>query len=251
MEVLEKIAQKVFKNMPLIFGAGILFMDIVAISAPILAHFNFTTAAHWIYTIYSFLCHQRPWRSLHLFDYQVAWCSRDTFIYLSMALSAFFVVKFRIRGIKWYVPLICILPFAFDGTLQLIAEIKGVIQDNEVFFYASTNFIRMLTGTIFGAGAGLWIFGLLDKTIEEELNTNTKIPNPKSQIRTKFQILNSKRRNILYFFIIIAICFITYLGFVQLWRITSERYKPSGLLDNVRYFPGVNYEEVDRCGHCV
>ena len=148
MEVLEKIVQKIFQNMPLIFGVGILFMDFIAILAPILAHFGFTDIAHWIYMIYQFLCHQRPWRSLHLFDYQVAWCSRDTFIYLSMGLAAFFVVKFKLRNVKWYVPLVAILPFALDGVIQLIAEVQGFINHEELFFYASTNFVRMLTGSI-------------------------------------------------------------------------------------------------------
>lgn len=240
MEGLEKIAKGIFRNMPLIFGGLILFMDLVAISAPILTHFGFTSIAHVIYTIYKFLCHQRPWRSLHLFDYQVAWCTRDTFIYLSMGLSAVFATKFKIRNIKWYVPLICILPFALDGTVQLIAEINGVIHDQQTFFYASTNFMRMLTGTIFGTGAGLWLFSLLDETIEEELEYSSKVKSQKS-----------KFRNLHYFILIVIICFVSYFTFVQVWRITSNKYKPSGLLDHVQYFPGVNYEKVGRGGHGV
>ncbi|MFC1780547.1 hypothetical protein ACFLY9_02540, partial [Patescibacteria group bacterium] len=138
--------------------------------------------------------------------------------------------------------------------IQMIAEINGVLNDKEVFFYASTNFIRMLTGTIFGTGAGLWLFSLLDETIEEELkeekleNRNPKIEtSPKSEKRNT----RTKFKNIKYFLLIALICFISYLGFVQLWRITSDEYKPSGILENVRYFPGYNYEVVDRGGHGV
>ncbi|MFC1780487.1 DUF2085 domain-containing protein [Patescibacteria group bacterium] len=109
-------------------------MDIIAVLAPILAHLGLTTISQWIYFVYSFLCHQRPWRSIHLFDFQVAWCTRDLFIYLSMALSAFFVKAFKIRKVKWYVALLSIIPFALDGTIQMIAEINGVLNDKEVFF---------------------------------------------------------------------------------------------------------------------
>lgn len=238
---IEKIMKKLFTNMPLIFGVGILLVNLVAILAPILAHLGFTDIAHWIYMIYQFLCHQRSWRSLHLFDYQVAWCSRDTFIYLSMGLAAFFVVKFKLRNVKWYVPLLAILPFALDGIIQLIAEVQGFINHEELFFYASTNFVRMLTGSIFGAGAGIWIFSLLAETIDEEFGRKLKVFNQKSKLR-----------NCKYFLLIVIICLISYLGFIQAWRVTSTKYRPSGLLDHVRYYPGVNYdEEAERCGHCV
>jgi uncharacterized membrane protein len=263
MKKVEKIGQFMFRNMALLFGGIILVMDLIAIAAPILAHIGLTDVSHWIYFVYRFLCHQRPWRSLHLFDYQVAWCTRDTFIYLSMALSAFFVAKFKIRKVKWYVAVLAIIPFALDGTIQMIAEMKGIMEHSEEFFYASTNFMRMLTGTIFGTGAGLWLFSLLDETIEEEMNEqlSSEQKTEKRKKNTQYPRLrqgsggqaipNSRMRNLKYFLLILFTCFVTYLGFVQLWRITSDTYKPSGLLDHKRYFPGVNYEEVDRGGHGV
>jgi uncharacterized membrane protein len=266
MKKFERISKLIFQNIPLIFGIVILVMDIIAVSAPILAHFGFTGVAHWIYVVYSFLCHQRPWRSIHLFDYQVAWCTRDTFIYLSMALSAFFVVGFKIRKVKWYYPVLAILPFALDGTVQLIAELDGVLNNKEVFFYASTNFIRMLTGTIFGTGAGLWLFSKLDETVYEELEMNDQLPNPNVQTitnnlmakRPKREAESEKRRakqnvfrNLKYFLAVVSICFITYIALVRMWDITSNEYKPGGFLDSIRYFPGYNYEEVERGGHGV
>jgi uncharacterized membrane protein len=254
MEKLRNVTKSLFRNMPLVFGITILAMDIIAVLAPILAHFGFTTISHWIYFVYSFLCHQRPWRSIHLFDFQIAWCTRDLFIYLSMALSAFFVKAFKIRKVKWYAALLSILPFALDGTIQMIAEINGVLNDKEVFFYASTNLIRMLTGTIFGTGAGLWLFSLLDETIEEELEEEkSEILNTKFKTKTKSEERNprAKLENLKYFLLIILICFISYLGLIQIWNVTSDKYKPSGILENVRYFPGYNYEVVGRGGHGV
>ncbi|MBN2015284.1 DUF2085 domain-containing protein [Candidatus Dojkabacteria bacterium] len=250
MKELSKIANWIFKNITLIFGVVIIGMDLIALGAPILAHLGFTTIAHWIYVIYGYLCHQRPWRSIHFFDYQVAWCTRDTFIYISMALSAFFIVMFKIRKVKWYIPLLALIPFALDGTIQLIAELDGVLNDKEAFFYASTNFMRMLTGSVFGAGAGLWLFSMLDGTIEEELSEQpiAKSQQPIADRRYK-AIKDRSGKNILYYLVILLICLITYLGFVQIWNITSDKYKPSGLLDHKRYFPGYNYEDVGRAGH--
>jgi len=241
LDSIKNLSKKIFLNMPVLFAISILFMDLVAILAPILAHFGFTGVAHAIYFIYQFLCHQRPWRSLHLFDYQVAWCTRDTFIYLSMGFSAIAVVLFKIRGVKWYIALISLLPFAIDGTIQLIAEFVGLTGGQEVFFYASTNFNRMLTGSIFGTGAGLWLFSLLAETLDEEFEDNLR----------KNKIKPNKKKNILTFFSIVVICFLFYIGLVQIWNLTSEKYKPSGLLDNVRYFPGYNYEDVKGGAHGV
>lgn len=247
MESLEKEAKNLFRNLPLIFGVSILTMNAIAFLAPVLAHLGFTSVAHVIYTVYGFLCHQRPWRSIHLFDLQVAWCTRDVWVYLSMGSAAILTRLYRIRGMRWYFALISIVPMALDGGIQLIAEILGILQGEKLFFYASTNFIRMLTASIFGGGVGLWIFSLLDETVEEELEVNSKIKSPPLPESRK----NSKVKNLLFFLVILSICVGFYLFIVQLWNITSDKYKPSGVLDHMRYFPGVNYEKVDRCGHCV
>jgi len=237
MEKFEKLPQKIFYNLPLILGFMLLGMDAIAILAPILAHLGFTEIAHIIYVVYGYLCHQRPWRSIHLFDYQVAWCTRDTFTYLGFGLAAIFVHVFNIRGIKWYVAFLSILPFAIDGSVQLVAEVLGVMRGDDEFFYASTNFIRMITGGIFGIGAGMWLFGVLSETIKEEFGQLTK----------KVQ----KYRYFIFSGIILAISFVLYFVMVLVWKATSPTYPPSGLLDHKRYFPGVNYEEVDRGGHGV
>lgn len=241
MDKVKSVSNKLMRNLPLLLGVLILSMDVIALLAPILAKLKVEAISDGIYFVYSFLCHQRPWRSLHIFDYQVAWCTRDTFIYLSMGLSALFVNKFKIRKVKWYIPLIAVIPFAADGLLQLFAEFKGVLNDKEVYFYASTNFIRMLTGSIFGTGAGLWVFSLLDETIEEEMQAD-KVENVKKTV--------SKMSWKTGFGLIFSICVIFYLGFIQLWRVTSNDYPPAGFVDNKRYFPGYNYEVTERCGHC-
>ncbi len=237
---IEHIFKKIFLNMTLIFCGWILFMDVVAVLAPVLAYLGFDQIAHVIYFIYSFLCHQRPWRSLHLFDYQVAWCTRDTFTYLAMAVSAFLVVKSKIRSVRWYIPLLATLPFALDGTIQLIAEIRGVVNNEMTFFYSSTNLVRMLTGSIFGAGAGIWLFSMLEESIHEEFGEN-------KPVKKKGEVV----RHFKYILFITAVCFILYVLFIQIWNITSVKYKPYGLFDNKRYYPGVNYEDIGGGGHGI
>ncbi len=243
MEKLEKISQKLMQHFPLIFGIFILAMDAIAFAAPILAELGFDGAAHLIYRVYFFLCHQRPWRSIHLFDYQVAWCTRDTFLYLSLGLAGILVSLFKIRNVKWYVAFLSVIPFALDGGIQFIAEIQATMNGELEFFYASTNFFRMLTATIFGAGVGLWLFSMMGEVIEEEANLDSRFKNK--------DLSKERKKWFLYYLAIILICFVSYLGIVQVWKATSPKYSPAGLLDHKRYYPGVNYEKVGRGGHGV
>lgn len=236
----KKFFTKIVRKLPLIMGIGILAMDLIALSAPIFAHIGWDGLAQAIYFVYSFLCHQRPWRSIHIFDYQMAWCTRDTFIYLSMGLAAIFVVLFKLRKFKWYIALLSLIPFALDGVIQMIAEISGTLNGDNVFFYASTNFFRMLTGSIFGAGAGLWLFSMLDETLNDEYNPLIKEDEEKGKKQTK---KNNMKRNLLAYIGILAICLFSYLALVQIWDSTSEKYKPHGLLDHEQIFPGHNYED--------
>jgi len=244
-EKLKKIGNFLMNNIVLVFGFSLLGLNLIAYLAPILEHFGLDPIADIIYKIYSFLCHQRPWRSIHLFDHQAAWCSRDTFIYTAMTISAVVVHKFKIRYVHFFVPILAIIPFALDGVIQLIAEIKGYYDGVDIYFYASTNFFRMLTGSIFGAGAGFWLFSVLYDSI---LIDNNILEN---ETKKKLGFFARERfRYMKYLFLTVFLSFILYLITVQVWRITSPNYPPSGILDHQRYFPGVNYEEVDRCGHC-
>src|SRR4030042_942506 len=161
----KKFFNAVLRHIPLIFAGFILFMDLIAILAPILAQAGMTEAAGWIYSSYRLLCHHRSWRSLHIFDYQFAWCTRDTFIYITMGLSAIAVDIFKVRKFKWYWVVLAVLPFAFDGILQMIAEIVGRLDGETTYFYASTNLIRMLTGSFFETAAGLGFFSVLGAQI--------------------------------------------------------------------------------------
>lgn len=232
---------QILQNLHLVVGFFLLLLNFFAYLAPILAHLGFTGLSSAIYTIFGFLCHQRPWRSIHLFDYQAAWCTRDTFIYLSMTISSIVVHIKKIRKFHWQIALFSIIPIGIDGGVQAVAEILGVLHNQVQFFYVSTNFLRMLTGSIFGAGIGLWLFSMLfDALFEEKF-----ILAEKTQQKTSFA------KNLKILFLIVLVNIISYVLICLLWNFTSEKYKPYKILDNKKYYPGINYEQTDRRGHGV
>jgi uncharacterized membrane protein len=131
--------------------------------APVFMHWGWEIPAHWIYFIYSFLCHQLPERSLFLFGphftlslsqvqaawydtfnpmvlrqfigspqlgWKVAWSDRMVAMYASVYLFALLWWPFRrrIRPLPWWGFLLLLLPMAVDGTSHLISDLWGVEQ---------------------------------------------------------------------------------------------------------------------------
>ena len=142
------------KNAYNIFLVGLVLLNVVPWLAPIFMQLGWHGPAKVIYRIYSVFCHQIGWRSLHVYDHQCAWCSRDTAIWGSFLLVAFIVKYRKISGFKWYWVFPFALPMALDGGIQLIATLFSVEKDNDPF-YVSTNFSRIVTGTLFGTGLGM------------------------------------------------------------------------------------------------
>ncbi len=131
-------------------------LNILPIAAPVAAHFGWYKFAHAIYSIYSVFCHQFHWRSIHLFDFQSAWCVRDTFIWAGFLISSIAVfMGFLTKEIKWYWLLTFAIPILLDGGLQTIFTLIA-FHTNTPILYLSTNLMRMVTGSIFGIGLG-WI----------------------------------------------------------------------------------------------
>ncbi len=182
-------------------------------TAPILLKLKLETPAKIIYLIYSFFCHQIHYRSLHIFDHQYAWCTRDTFIWFGLLFAGLFVRRYKVKGIKWYQVVLFVIPIALDGGIQLIATTIGM--NNENAFYVSTNLSRMVTGGILGVGLGLWIFPAL-----------------------QFYDQNSKKENRKLFFVsgaflrIFVLLFAFYIILVGIWDLTSEKYEPTNVLDS-------------------
>lgn len=127
-------------------------------AAPVLAANGFDRIAVALYQAYALTCHQMPSRSFFILGQQMAYCERNTAIYLSMALAGLVYARFRSRGVRplpwrWYALLI--LPMAIDGFSQLFG------------WRESTWFLRVITGTLFGA-ATIWLcFPYLQPSFDE------------------------------------------------------------------------------------
>lgn len=158
------------QNLLNIFLIFLLVLNTLPLLAPILLNYGFESPAKVIYFIYSFFCHQQHWKSMHLFEYQIAWCTRDMFIWGSMLFVLILVKSRQIKPLGFFWLIVYSIPIALDGGLQTIATILGY-QNNDPF-YMSNNFFRMITGTLFGSAMGLYIFTRLKKIIAEESTFN-------------------------------------------------------------------------------
>jgi len=224
--------EKLQKNITLYIAIFLTIFTILPILAPILAHLGLTGFADIIYSIYQWLCHQRPWRSYHIFDYQYAMDARMMLMFGSMTIGAYIV---HFKKIKPLTPKLAIffailmtVPLGIDGITQMIAEITS-IKNNSIPFYESTNLIRGLTGLLLGTGFAFSLFPLLN--VGETGNISLK-----SMAK--------------YIFLSGVVSFLLIPIFVFLWQSTSSTYLPtSTFIDSTRRFPGYNYEITYGAGH--
>ena len=226
---------KYFYNWYVIVLTALVFLPFLA---PIFLGLGLDFLAKPIYFIYSFTCHQFDHRSLHILDHQVAWCSRDTAIWLSFWLVALLVKRFHFKPIKlfWLIPFV--IPIALDGGIQTIYtmfDINPIGINDGMPLYVSNNFIRYMTGSIFGIGISLWI----SPTIYHEavrIDTGKEIA-PK--LKRRWASVGT-----------ISIALLLYLSFVQLWSLSSKDVKPYGSLDFVVRTPSEDFFERRRTGSC-
>jgi len=162
---MNRFVNLVFKNAYVFLLIFLIIINLTPILAPVFAYFQLNSLSLTIYQIYSFFCHQLEWRSLFIFDFQYAWCVRDTFTWMSMLFIALYNFFIPIKAIKWYFVIPFVLPFVLDGSIQTIATLVGFSSAEP--FYISNNFLRMITGTLFGIGLGLFLFPRLKSAIDE------------------------------------------------------------------------------------
>jgi uncharacterized membrane protein len=122
---------------------------------------------------YHATCHQLPERSLFIFGYQMAVCSRCFAIYASFLAGGllFYFIRKRLKPFHiGYYALIC-LPMAIDGFAQLF----GVPLPREIgpgisliWTVESTNLVRVITGAIFGFGSALFAMPYMEEVMELE-----------------------------------------------------------------------------------
>lgn len=210
-----------FYNIYLVFLTVLISLPILA---PIFLHLGLETPAKVIYFVYSFFCHQFSSRSLEFYDYQVAWCARDTAIWFGIFLTAWLVKFNKLPKLKWYWVIPFIIPMALDGGLQTIFTFlnltpSGVLAGEPL--YISNNLSRFMTGAIFGIGVGWWIAqqlkGLYQDNVGEVIANST---------------LRYRLRYVSWSLLMVGIMFLLYVFLVQFWNLTSIKNKPFNALDS-------------------
>lgn len=100
--------------------------------------------------------------------YKIALCQRDVAIYLSLCLFGFIfeISGKKIKTIHWYSWfLIAIFPIALDGFSQLPSLAEGWPAWFPI--RESTPIIRTITGFLFGAGTGWYVYPMMEESIRE------------------------------------------------------------------------------------
>ena len=177
-------------------NGAVAFYIALAFSAPLLMLVGLDGPARLIYLLFRVTCHQLPQRSffldgpaiaypfstiapltgatqpLELFwhpiydaslglGYQVAFCERDTAIYLAILLTGllYTLTGRRWRPLPWYVFVLFAIPIAVDGLSQLPG------------WRESTPLLRVLTGGIFGVGVALFAYPHLNQAMRDVVAT--------------------------------------------------------------------------------
>ncbi|MEI6462140.1 MAG: DUF2085 domain-containing protein [bacterium] len=216
------------RNILNLFLTFLIVLNLLPILAPLAAHFGLTGISSAIYSVYSYFCHQRAWRSIHIFDFQYAWCVRDTFIYLSLLLSLLVTKYTNIKSLKWYFVILLTIPIALDGGIQTIAEILDAGK-NVAQFYESNDLFRMITGTLFGLGVGFWMWPSLKDSFQVDKVADVSKEKLSIIARMRIFLGNSLLKTIFSLFVF---NFVLYLTIVGIWNVTSPTHKPSNFLDS-------------------
>jgi uncharacterized membrane protein len=174
----------------------------LAILAPVLMKIGATAPASWIYSVYSFSCHQLGFRSFFLFGeqpvyprdefitftginpddlwkaraftgdpilgYKIALCERDTAIYASLLLGgiAFHFLRRKLKPLHWALwILLGVVPMGLDGGTQLLSSLPFL----HFPFRESTPLLRIVTGTLFGLASVWFAYPYVQDSMDEDL----------------------------------------------------------------------------------
>jgi uncharacterized membrane protein len=127
------------------------------LAAPALLALGYSQPASWIYFFYSYACHQLPSHSWFPFGYQMAYCQRDTALYLAMLVGGLTYARQRLwtRGLPWWAYALLALPIAIDGGTALVG------------LRESTPLLRTLTGGLFGLATAWFVYPLMDRALAQ------------------------------------------------------------------------------------
>lgn len=172
---------------------------------PVLEHYGFDVAAQKIYWVYGFTCHQLAYRSFFFFGdanaytvdqlasalrvsepagnlffwhsiigdselgYKMAWCERDTAMYVSMIVGLLFFAAMRrhLRPLDPFLYVLFLVPMAIDGVWQLFTSPLTILAFLPT--HESTPELRILTGGLFGIATVWLIFPRVETAMRDTL----------------------------------------------------------------------------------
>lgn len=129
----------------------------IAIAVPFLSYFGLDAISKPLFYALHFVCAQIPSHSFYIFGHQLGLCARNFSIYASMFGTGvvFIWTKKRLPGIPWWGWVILSLPMAWDGFTQMFG------------LRESTWELRVITGTLFGAGCMWFMLPFIQKILNE------------------------------------------------------------------------------------
>jgi len=141
---------------------GVLLLVVgLSVLAPYLEHAGHPIPGLLIHKAFRVLCHQKPERCFYAFGHQMAVCSRCFAVYASfLTVGLAFGTWRSLTKRRWEeIPLwslgVLALPLALDG----VTQIAGLRE--------STQVLRTITGTLVGAGIGLFVYPFLGRAFLE------------------------------------------------------------------------------------
>jgi len=129
----------------------------IAVAIPFLSYFGLDAIAKPLFFALHFACAQIPAHSFYILGHQLGLCARNLSIYASMFATGllFILTKKRLPGIPWWMWGILSLPMAWDGFTQMFG------------LRESTWDLRVITGTLFGAGCMWFVLPYIQKILTE------------------------------------------------------------------------------------
>lgn len=216
----DRFIQWLLRHWLLFVGLALGIWTLLPWLAPVLMRLGWYQPAWWIYFIYSLFCHQLPQRSWFLFGpqftpslaeiqaasgagpdffalrhflgtpelgWKLAWSDRMVSFYGAwfVFVVLYALLRRRIRGLRWQIAALLMLPMALDGGTHMVSDLWGVTagfrQSNAWLailtgyalpptFYAGdawgsfNSLARLVTGLLAAFGLIFWLLPWVDRT---------------------------------------------------------------------------------------
>ena len=140
----------------------------IAVAVPFLSYFGLDSISKPLFYALHFVCAQIPAHSFYILGHQLGMCARNFSIYASMFGTGliFILTKKRLPGIPWWMWGLLALPIAWDGLTQMFG------------LRESTWELRVITGTLFGAGCMWFVLPYIQKILTEAPPTQQQQATP-------------------------------------------------------------------------